>query len=98
MSFEGLAWGNVTPELYNGKDNIAIHVFNHSLEEDAVIPMNILFAKSRFDWYGRHLPKGCKQILIFDTRGQTIKNSTYEHIKYGLAKYGVHMQFKRDGV
>ncbi len=97
MRLEEMDWGNITPELYNEKNNTAILLFNHFLEEKELVLMNITFARSRFKWYSRHLPEGCRQILIFDTRGQNIKKEIYDLVEQEMGKHCIRVEFKKDG-
>lgn len=93
-----LDWGVVTPEFYNNEDNIAVHVFNHLLEGKENLVNSNSFIIARLNWYARHLPAGCIQIIKIDDRGQNIDRSTRNFIKTLLLNYCSGVDFLSEGV
>jgi len=67
-----LDWGNFTPEGFSAKEGTVMHVFNFDISSDEKINRCIIFSTGRILWAQRQIPKGTKQKITFDLRGQPI--------------------------
>lgn len=92
-----LAWGTATVEAVNDERGIAVHVFNHSLETPFAIRQNLRFAAGRALWFQRQLPKGLRQVMLFDDRGQAVDPSVKSGLIESLGRHGVKVVFASEG-
>lgn len=72
-----LNWGEISPDLYDEKNNEAVYVFNFSFISPEARNLVKKFAVGKVLWYHDQLPKNCRQVVELDLRGQ-------DEIKYEL--------------
>lgn len=88
-----LDWGTVTPEFAQTQTDTFVHVFNHSLLGDAAADRAIRFAVGRVGWYNRYLGRRYHHIVVFDDRGQAIREKTRKTISKRLKPYTDEVRF-----
>jgi len=59
-------------------------VINHALEDVAQLTRNLTFIRGRLAFFGRQLPAGMKQHIIFDDRGQNIPKDIRDALRRSL--------------
>jgi hypothetical protein len=87
-----LDWGPVTPDLMSQDSTVAAHVVNHELS-GANVGRTLRFLRARIRFHARHLPPGCAQEVVVDTRGQVAEPETLQRIVAGLAPTGAAVRF-----
>ncbi len=92
-----LDWGPATIELSDSNRRVAAHVLNHSLCRPQDVARTIRFVKARIRWFGRQLPPGFGQLVIFDDRGQAISEKTREQLRLACTDEQSEARFLSEG-
>jgi hypothetical protein len=89
-------WGPITPDGI--KDNVAIHIVTHELGTRDGIERTIRFVSARVSQFERHLPRGMKQGVIVDDRGQELPLQARERLRNGLPSRLAFVKFFTEGL
>ena len=84
-----MEWGTATPEFVSGDESLAVHVFNHALDDENQLAQNLAFIKARSDFFRRNLPSHTKQHVIFDDRGQEIADPLRDALREAVSAYAM---------
>jgi hypothetical protein len=74
-------WGSVTVDIYSADRRTAIHVISAALAHRDLAIKVIRYCRGRYRWCLKHLPKGTRQVFLFDVRGQLIPEDVREQIR-----------------
>lgn len=86
-----LDWGDVAPDLYNEQRRLAAYVVNHDLQTAGNVQRTLRFLRARLRHHRRHLPQGAGQMVIYDDRGQLVRDETRRAL--GALPDGVGISF-----
>jgi hypothetical protein len=79
-----LDWGTATVDFYSEERATALHIISAALTNTSIAARVIKYCRGRLKWCSLQLPKGTRQVFVFDVRGQQLS----EDVRVQLLVFG----------